>query len=81
MARNLRHRFWLESVLGLITIALALATLVWHDWIESVFGVHPDGGSGAVEWMAVLTLLVLSGILTGAARHEWRRAVRVLGED
>jgi len=46
MPSGLRLRFWLESVLGSITGILAIVTLFWHDWIETVFGADPDKGNG-----------------------------------
>jgi hypothetical protein len=74
MPSRLRYRFWLESALGSATGILAVITLFWHDWIEAVFGIDPDKGSGSVEWLAVLILLVLSVLLGAGARREWRRA-------
>jgi len=38
MPSGLRHRFWLESVSGSVTGIAAIITLLWHDWIEAVFG-------------------------------------------
>jgi hypothetical protein len=36
------------------------------DWIERIFGISPDGGSGAIELLAfmipVLVLCVLCGV-------------------
>lgn len=80
MVRSPRHRFWVEAILGVVTGALALTTMVWHDWIELVFGMDPDGGSGAAEWVVVLVLLVLSAVLAAAARQEWRRTATVGNE-
>ena len=47
--------------------------VVWKDWIEIVFGVDPDQGSGALEWAVVVVLAI--GAVTGAAlaRSEWKR--------
>ena len=74
MPHGLRHRFWLESVLGSITGCLAVVTLFWHDWIEAVFGVDPDQGNGSVEWLVVAGLLIITVALVVGARLEWRRA-------
>lgn len=74
MLRSLRHRFWLESILGSITGVVAVVTLFWHDWIEAIFGVDPDKGNGSTEWLVVLTLLILTVALAIGARLEWRRA-------
>jgi DMSO/TMAO reductase YedYZ heme-binding membrane subunit len=74
MPSGLRHRFWLESILGSITGVAAVVTLFWHDWIEAVFGVDPDKGSGSAEWLVVLILLLLTVAFAAGARLEWRRA-------
>lgn len=74
MSPGLRHRFWLESLLGSITGVIAIITLFWHDWIETIFGVDPDKGNGSAEWLVVLILLAVTLTLANGARLEWRRA-------
>ncbi len=67
-------RFWIEAGLGLVSSVLLVVTLTRPNWIELLWGVDPDGGSGAVELslVAVLALIALgSFVLAGA---EWRRA-------
>jgi hypothetical protein len=49
----------------------------WQDWIETLFGVDPDGGNGTAEWLIVLILLLLASVLAVRARLEWRRAQAV----
>jgi hypothetical protein len=76
--RGLGVAFWVKAVLSGFGTFLGLLTIVWHDWIESVFGVDPDHGNGSAEWVAVVVLLVI-GAGTGAlARREWRRAHALL---
>ena len=75
---GLRVRFWIESILATVTGVLAVVTIFWHDWIEAVFGVDPDHGNGSAEWLAVLVLAVVTVALVVGARHEWRRAHRVM---
>jgi Kef-type K+ transport system membrane component KefB len=70
---KLRRRFWVESILGLITGIMAAVTLFWHDWIEVIFRVDPDKRSGSLEWLVVLILLLVTATLAVAARLEWRR--------
>jgi hypothetical protein len=74
MPPGLRHRFWLESLLGSITGVIAIITLFWHDWIETIFGVDPDKGNGSAEWLVVLILLAVTLTLANGARLEWRSA-------
>jgi hypothetical protein len=71
---EVRARFWLEAILAALTTGLFVLTLVSRDWIERIFHVEPDGGSGALEWLIVAVLLVVSIALIVAARTEWRRA-------
>jgi hypothetical protein len=71
---QVRARFWIEAVLGTLTGALFLLTLASRDWIERIFGIEPDQGSGALEWLIVAALLVVTVAFIAAARSEWRRA-------
>jgi hypothetical protein len=70
---KLRRRFWLESAGATITGLVALTTLIRPDWIEFVFNVDPDEGSGALEWTIVAIFAGLSVAAFVAARLEWRR--------
>jgi MFS superfamily sulfate permease-like transporter len=67
-----RVRFVLETATAVLGSGLAALTLLWPDWIERVFGVDPDGGSGLDEWLivaAAFSVAVASALL---ARREWR---------
>jgi hypothetical protein len=74
MKQQLRPLFWIEALLALGNAALLVMTVVWKDWIEVVFKVDPDAGSGAVEWGVVAVTLLLSLAFLSLARSEWRRA-------
>jgi hypothetical protein len=74
MQHRLRQRFWIELALALANAALLVATLLWNEWIELVFHVDPDAGSGALEWAIVAATLALTAVFFGLARSEWRRA-------
>ncbi|MDR7255149.1 nitrogen fixation/metabolism regulation signal transduction histidine kinase [Nocardioides sp. BE266] len=66
-------RFWVEAVLSGACLVLMVVTLISREWIEFLFGVDPDNGSGALEWALVVALglaAVVSGLL---ARANWRR--------
>jgi hypothetical protein len=66
-------RFWLETALATASALLAVVTIFWTEWIELVFRVDPDNGSGAAEWIVVIVLAGLSAVSALAARLEWRR--------
>ena len=73
MSRRLRVRFWVETIAGAVTGALFFVTLMRPDWLEA-FGWDPDRHSGAVEWLIVAGLVVVTVALFSAARGEWLRA-------
>ena len=50
-------------------------TLLWHNWIEILFGIEPDGGDGSLEWALVGVLIMVTVVFFVIARIEWRRAV------
>jgi len=77
MGNMLRWRFWVELALALGSGALFLVTLVGRNWIEIVFAVDPDAGSGQLEWLIVCALLVLTVTTSALARYEWRRRTAV----
>lgn len=58
--------------MAVLTFALFVLTLFWHDWLEAL-GFEPDDGSGAAEWLIVAGLFVLSVAFILFARLEWRR--------
>jgi hypothetical protein len=53
--------------------------MVLPRWIELMFGVDPDHGSGVVESGVVVIALLGSATLTLLARYEWRLAARAGG--
>jgi hypothetical protein len=72
--REPRKRFWLEAVLGTTAVVLTVVTVFWNDWIELVFKVDPDRGSGALEWALTAGMAAVALGCFIAARYEWRRA-------
>jgi hypothetical protein len=68
----MRLRFWFEVALAVGTWFLLALTLAAPDWIEVVFGVDPDAGSGALEWLIVAAMALSSVALTLVARAELR---------
>jgi hypothetical protein len=67
-----RSRLRVDAVLASLNALLLGLTLVVPDWIEVVFRVDPDAGSGELEW------LIAGGFALGtvgfglAAGREWR---------
>jgi hypothetical protein len=65
------------SLFALATVSAAFLTFtfVQVDWIETAFGVNPDGGNGALEVLITISLVAttLSGVFL--VRRVWRRAL------
>ena len=74
MRQHVRQRFWIETGMAIISAALLVSTLLWKDWIEIIFRIDPDAGSGAVEWTFVIAALAATIAFSMLARGEWRRA-------
>jgi hypothetical protein len=68
-----RRRFWVEITLGSLSLALLVLTLITREWIEVLFGVDSDGGSGTLEWTVVCALAAATTMLALIARLEWSR--------
>jgi hypothetical protein len=71
------RRLLVELGLAALSGSLLSVTLLWREWIELVFSVDPDKGSGSLEWalVAVLSVSTIAWLL--AARLEWRRIPQV----
>ena len=68
-------RFWLEVAGASVSAVLLGVTLIWPSWIELVFRVDPDSGSGLVEWFIVVVSLTVSVCASLLARRDWRRSI------
>jgi hypothetical protein len=71
---RLKARLWAELVAAAITAGLGTLTAVFPTWIEAIFGVDPDHGSGALEWAIVGACFVVCALSLLAARSSWREA-------
>jgi hypothetical protein len=70
----MRLRFWIEVGLAAASALLLVVTLITREWIELVFGVDPDNGSGSLEWLIVALTAATTIAFAVAARLEWRHA-------
>jgi hypothetical protein len=73
---HLRARWvvWLEAVLCLASLILAIGTLVVHDWMEVILGIETDGGNGANEALVTILMVAATVAFGLAARLEWGRS-------
>ena len=80
-SRLLTRRLRIESTLAVLTAVMALLTIAWPEWIEAVFGIDPDGGSGALEW-AFVAAPALGSLMFGRLAWANRSArPRVAGQE
>ena len=70
---QMRTRFRIEVGLSVLSLFLFMLTLVWREWIEGIFRVDPDSGSGSLEWAIAGALLVTAMLFGLLARVNWRR--------
>jgi hypothetical protein len=71
--KNVRKRFWVTAGLAVASVALFVVTIITPDWIEAVFRVDPDGGSGAVEWLIAAGLALVAATTCAVSVAELRR--------
>jgi hypothetical protein len=68
------RRIRLFVTLAAIATILAVVTFVWHDWVELVFGVEPDDGSG---WLEASVTIVATAVAIVAGLVAAVEIVRV----
>jgi len=79
MQRPLSAAFWTELAFSIISALLTALTLAWPDWIEGIFEVAPDAGTGSSEWGIALAFTVVTLMLAALTRRTWRRDRRNSG--
>jgi hypothetical protein len=72
---NPRIRFWIEVALATLAAGLAILTLITREWIELLFGIDPDRGSGGLEWAIVAALFAASLAMALIARWDRRKHI------
>jgi len=70
----------IEIGLAVVAGTLAVMTLFWPTWIETLFDVEPDGGSGEAEWWIVAVLALVAVMLGLLARRDFRGARQLSSE-
>ena len=63
----------IETTVAILTGALGIITIFWHDWIEILTGWDPDHHSGGVEAGLIVALLAMSVTCAVLARRTYRR--------
>jgi hypothetical protein len=74
MKRVFRRRYWVEVAASAVSAVMFLLTLARPNWVEAIFGVDPDGGSGELEWVLVAVPLVAALGCSLLAWREWRQS-------
>jgi hypothetical protein len=80
-ARQVGIGFWVRLALAATSAALLVVTIAWPDWIELVFRLDPDHGSGWLEWAIVVVAFALTVTFSMGARHQWRRFATTTAAD
>jgi hypothetical protein len=74
MAKRLRIRVTIETGLAIISLLLVVLTLISDMWIETLTGIEPDDGSGALEWGIVAVFAIAA---VASSTLAWRDARRL----
>jgi hypothetical protein len=65
-------RVIVESLLAALSASALVLTSLWPQWIEGLFGLHPDSGSGETEWGLSIGLAVVTIVFVARAGQAWR---------
>jgi hypothetical protein len=79
MQNQLSAAFWVELALSLISALLTVLSIAWPNWIEGIFEVDPDAGSGSTEWGITLAFIIATSMLAALTGRTWRRDRRSTG--
>ena len=73
LTRRITLSFALEAIVCVASVILLCITVLSPTWIETVFGVDPDHGSGTFEGALVLATGLAALTSAVLARREWRQ--------
>ena len=76
----MRRLLLIDIALAVASVFLALLTLAAKDWIEIVFHVDPDAGSGVLEWV-IVALCGAAAVKFGTRAHSRIRGRRLRADD
>jgi hypothetical protein len=65
-------RVLVESVIAALSATALVLTSLWPQWIEDLFGLAPDGGSGGTEWGLSIGLAIATVVFITRAGRAWR---------
>ena len=71
MKKYLDFIFLIELMFACLSALLCVLTIVSPEWIEELFGVDPDRGSGSFEWGLVLFSTFLTVLFALLAGRRW----------
>jgi hypothetical protein len=74
MSASPRLRYRVEVALASASALACAASLARPQWIESWFGIAPDGGDGSIEWGLSVALAAAAWFWGWLAHAERRRA-------
>ena len=63
----------IELVLAIVFGLLAISTMIEPRWLERIFEVSPDAGSGESEWGITVVFGAASIVSALLARRSWHR--------
>lgn len=73
MRKKISRRTRIEVILAVVAAVNLMLTALWREWIEVIFQVDPDGGSGSIERAVLIGSAVAFALFVGVAARDWRR--------